>query len=439
MTYEEALTFLYSQLPMFTRDGAAAYKADLTNTIALCEAFDNPQHKFRSIHIAGTNGKGSTASMLAAIFTKAGFKTGLYTSPHIKQFEERIRINGSMISKEAVTSFVERSIDLCAEIQPSFFELTVAMAFEYFANEKVDIAIIECGLGGRLDSTNVITPILSIITNIGFDHMDLLGNTIEAISTEKAGIIKKKVPVIIGRASETSTRVFNAKAEKETAAIFYATDIYQFLQEDKEGTFSYFYRPSNQTVQVRSALRGQYQRENIATVLTAVEVINMATEFTFTDQKIIAQALLEVAELTGLSARWEEISSNPTVIYDVGHNEDGMLQITSQLKKEFSSTKKHIILGFVKDKVLDNVLTLLPKEATYYFTNANIPRALLAADLAALGKQQNLIGEVYPTPLLALKAAHKAAGEEDLILVCGSFFIMSELPTKESFNEVMGR
>ena len=215
MTYEAALEFLYAQLPMFTRDGVSAYKEDLHNTIALCEAFDNPQHKFKSIHIAGTNGKGSTASLLAAIFTKAGFKTGLYTSPHIKQFEERIRINGEMISKDAVANFVEKSIDLCKEIQPSFFELTVAMAYDYYANEQVDIAIIECGLGGRLDSTNVITPLLSIITNIGYDHMNLLGNTIEKIAGEKAGIMKPNVPIIIGSTHKNTSAVFNAKAEKE--------------------------------------------------------------------------------------------------------------------------------------------------------------------------------------------------------------------------------
>lgn len=434
MTYEAALEFLYSQLPMFTRDGAAAYKADLTNTIALCEAYDNPQHKFKSIHIAGTNGKGSTASMLAAIFTKAGYKTGLYTSPHIKQFEERIRINGEMMPKEAVTSFVEKSIDLCETIQPSFFELTVAMAFDYFANENIDIAIIETGLGGRLDSTNVITPIQSIITNIGYDHMNLLGNTLEEIATEKAGIIKENVPVIIGRVQTTIAEIFDKKAEKENALIFYASEIFQFIRENKSGEYQFFYKPSGNEIDVSSALKGQYQAENIATVLTAIEVINMSTEFTFSDEKIIEEALMEVTALTGLRGRWEEISDYPKVIYDVGHNEDGIRHVANQLEHEFPSVKKHIVLGFVNDKVLDKVLTLLPKDATYYFTNANIPRALPAKDLAVLGKNNELVGEVYSSPLSALKAAHTSAEKDELIIVCGSFFIIAELPTKEEFS-----
>lgn len=437
MTYEAALEFLYAQLPMFTRDGASAYKKDLHNTIALCQAFDNPQHKFKSIHIAGTNGKGSTASLLAAIFTKAGFKTGLYTSPHIKQFEERIRINGKLISKDAVANFVEKSIDLCKEIQPSFFELTVAMAFDYFAKEKVDIVIVECGLGGRLDSTNVITPLLSVITNIGYDHMNLLGNTIEEIAGEKAGIIKKNVPVIIGSTQQKTVPVFNKKAEKENAPIFYADEIFQFQKEIEPGSYQYLYKPSGQLINQKSALKGQYQSQNLATVLTTIEVINMATEFTIADENIIEEALMEVNALTGIRGRWEEISSHPKVIYDVGHNEDGISEIVAQLEKEYSKNTKHIILGFVNDKVLDKVLSILPKDATYYFTNANIPRALPAKDLAALGKLNNLIGDCYPTPLSALKAAHSSANADDIILVCGSFFIIAELPTSEEFHHSM--
>lgn len=435
MTYEAALEFLYAQLPMFTRDGISAYKEDLHNTIALCEAFDNPQHKFKSIHIAGTNGKGSTASLLAAIFTKAGFKTGLYTSPHIEQFEERIRINGEMISKDAVANFVEKSIDLCKEIQPSFFELTVAMAYDYFANEQVDIAIIECGLGGRLDSTNVITPLLSIITNIGYDHMNLLGNTIEKIAGEKAGIIKPNVPVIIGSTHKNTFAVFNEKAEKENAPIFFADEIFQFQKVLEPGNYQYLYKPSGNFVDVRTALLGRYQSQNLATVLTAIEVINMATEFTIYDEDVIDDALMEVNALTGIRGRWEVISSNPTVIYDVGHNEDGITQIVAQLEKDYSKNKKHIILGFVNDKVLDKVLSILPKDARYYFTNANIPRALPAEDLAVLGRLNNLIGDSYPTPIAALKAAHFAANVNDAILVCGSFFIIAELPTAEEFQQ----
>ncbi len=437
MNYQQAIDFLYSQLPMFTRDGASAYKKDLDNTLALCAAYDNPQHKFKSIHIAGTNGKGSTASMLAAIFTKAGFKTGLYTSPHITQFEERIRINGEMIPPETVAAFVTDSEQLCKKIQPSFFELTVVMAFNYFADEKVDIAIIECGLGGRLDSTNVITPLLSIITNIGLDHMNILGDTVEKIAMEKAGIIKQNIPVVIGRADEGLYTVFDEKAEEMSAPLFLASEIFQYKRRNENGDFNYYYLPSQRTIQASTDLQGNYQAENLATVLTAVQVLNMCSEFTFDNEALVAQALNEVALLTGIRGRWEIVHEHPIVIYDVAHNEDGITQVVAQINEQFFGKKIHIVLGFVKDKSLEKVLCILPGTAIYYFTNADIPRALPANELAKLCSAKGLEGTVCAAPGLALKTALLAASEDDVIIVCGSFFILSELPAGASFDQWM--
>jgi dihydrofolate synthase/folylpolyglutamate synthase len=397
MTYQQTLDYLYSQLPMYSRIGAAAYKEDLHNTIALCNAIDNPQTKFKSIHIAGTNGKGSTSHMLAAILQQAGYKTGLYTSPHLKDFRERIKINGEMISHEFVVDFVERTKTISEEIKPSFFELTVAMAFDYFEKEKIDVAVIETGLGGRLDSTNIITPILSIITNIGYDHTDLLGNTLEKIAFEKAGIIKPGVPVVIGEYLPETKKVFIEKAKQCNSPIYFAQDEYavsninysmQLLSCDVTST------EHNITETFELDLNGLYQTKNIRTVLCA-EGLLMQLGFNLknADEK---QALKNVKKLTGLYGRWDVISSNPTIVLDVAHNEDGVKQLLHQLSVvRGPSSALHFIMGMVKDKDISKLLSILPKNARYYFSSAHIERALPHKELLEKAKAFELKGESY--------------------------------------------
>ncbi len=428
MTYEEALSYLYSQLPMFSRIGAAAYKVDIHNTVAICEVLGNPQNKFKSIHIAGTNGKGSTSHMLAAILQQQGFKTGLYTSPHIKDFGERIRINGNMIDKDFVVSFTEKTKSICQDIQPSFFELTVAMAFEYFALHKVDIAVIETGVGGRLDSTNIINPILSIITNIGYDHTNLLGNTLEAISFEKAGIIKNNTPVVIGEYLPETKPVFENKAREMNAPILYASEIYevtllensnQFLKcEVKDNT--------NQHAKIFALdLNGNYQLKNLKTVLAAEKILaTIGFEIDEPNEKF---ALANVKTITGLKGRWDVVSEKPLCIHDVAHNKDGIHALLQQLEENHSNANYHFVIGFVNDKDISSVLDLLPNNANYYFTNAHIPRALPHAELKSMANEKNLNGESYDDVNEAISAAKKIADENDVIVVCGSFFILAEV------------
>ena len=427
MTYEEALSYLYSQLPMFSRIGAAAYKEDIHNTVALCEALDNPQNKFKSIHIAGTNGKGSTSHMLAAMLQQQGFKTGLYTSPHIKDFGERIRINGNMIDKDFVVAFTEKTKSICEDIQPSFFELTVAMAFEYFALHEVDIAVIETGLGGRLDSTNIINPILSIITNIGYDHTNLLGNTLEAISFEKAGIIKKSTPVIIGEYLQETKPVFEKKANEMNAPIFYASEIYETSVIENSNQFlkCKVTDKSNQHSEIFTLdLNGNYQLKNLRTVLAAEKILaTLGFEIEEPNEKF---ALANVKTITGLKGRWDVVSEAPLCIHDVAHNKDGISALLQQLKENHGNANYHFVIGFVNDKDISAVLELLPNNANYYFTNAHIPRALPHAELKALANEKNLVGESYDDVNEAISAAKKTANENDVIVVCGSFFILAE-------------
>lgn len=429
MTYQQTLDYLYSQLPMYSRIGIAAYKEDLHNTIALCKELDNPHTKFKSIHIAGTNGKGSTSHMLAAILQQADYKTGLYTSPHLKDFRERIKINGEMIGKDFVADFVERTKTVSEEIKPSFFELTVAMAFDFFAKEKVDIAVIETGLGGRLDSTNIITPILSIITNIGYDHMDILGDTLEKIATEKAGIIKPGVPVVIGEYLPETKSVFIDKALECKAPVFFAQDGYtvsnvkytmKLLSCDVTGT------GQNITEHFVLDLNGLYQAKNIRTVLCAEGILmHLGFAITNEDEK---QALKNVKELTGLYGRWDVISTNPTIILDVAHNEDGIKQLLNQLSVVHQTLHTvHFILGMVKDKDVSKVLSLLPKEATYYFSNAHIDRAMPHKDLQEKAKSIELYGESFDNVNEAIKAAKLNAAPDDIIIVCGSVFLVAEV------------
>jgi dihydrofolate synthase/folylpolyglutamate synthase len=414
---------------MFSRIGAAAYKKDLHNTIALCEAIDNPQHKFKSIHIAGTNGKGSTSHMLAAILQQAGYKTGLYTSPHLKDFRERIKVNGAMIAEDFVIDFVERTKILSEDIQPSFFELTVAMAFDYFAQQKVDIAVIETGLGGRLDSTNIITPILSVITNIGYDHMNILGNTLEEIAMEKAGIIKPNVPVVIGEYLPATKAIFADKAKSCNAPIYFAQDEYKaFNTYSTVQTLHCTVKNFEHDIEENFSLdlNGLYQTKNLCTVLCAEGII-MQKGFTIKNEaeKI---ALANTKKITGLHGRWDVIAENPAIVLDVAHNEDGIKQVIAQLQYlNHEASNTHFIIGMVKDKEVDKVLSLLPADAPYYFTNAHIPRAMPAAELQAKAASFGLKGNWYDDVNDAVKQASQNATATDLIIVCGSVFLVGEV------------
>lgn len=428
MTYQQTIDYLYAQLPMYSRIGAAAYKEDLHNTIALCDAIGNPHTKFKSIHIAGTNGKGSTSHMLAAILQQAGYKTGLYTSPHLKDFRERIKVNGEMISREFVVDFVERTKMVSEQIKPSFFELTVAMAFDHFEKEQVDIAVIETGLGGRLDSTNIITPILSIITNIGYDHMDILGDTLEKIATEKAGIIKPNVPVVIGEYLPETKNVFINKAQQCNAPIYFAQDEYivsnvkysmQLLSCDVTNTEHHI------TESFDLDLNGLYQTKNIRTVLCA-EGILMQQGFNIKNEAE-KEALKNVKKLTGLYGRWDVICDNPTVILDVAHNEDGINQLLQQWSVvRRPSSVLHVVIGMVKDKDVNKVLKLLPKDAVYYFSNAHIERAMPHTVLLEKAKAFELNGEGFDNVNRAISVAKQKAAAGDIIIVCGSVFLIAE-------------
>jgi len=427
MNYQDTLDYLYQRLPMFTRVGASAFKKDLHNTIELCEQLGNPQHKFKSIHIAGTNGKGSTSHMLAAIFQQAGYKTGLYTSPHLLDFRERIRINGELASTSFVVEFVEQMKPAIEALEPSFFELTVAMAFQYFALEQVDIAIIEVGLGGRLDSTNIITPELSVITNISYDHMHILGNTLPEIASEKAGIIKTGVPVVISETQSEISSVFIDKAAFEGAPIHFADQEWLIQESEFAGgqlQLGVQHSHSGDMKTIRTDLTGQYQCKNILGVLSAVKVMQHAG-WELPEATVLA-ALSHVKKLTGLRGRWEVVSHDPLTIFDVGHNEAGITEIVQQLQ-HMVYRHLHIVTGFVKDKEVSKVLPLFPASATYYFSKAQIPRAMDQDELAEMGHQHGLRGHAYESVQQAFLAAKQAAHKEDLILVCGSFFIVAEV------------
>jgi dihydrofolate synthase/folylpolyglutamate synthase len=433
MTYEESIQYLYDQLPMFTRIGAAAYKKDIHNTVALCAALNNPERSFKSIHIAGTNGKGSTSHMLAAILQEAGYKTGLYTSPHIRDFGERIRINGAMIDQDFVVNFVEKTKQLCTDIQPSFFELTVAMAFTYFAEQGVDIAVIETGLGGRLDSTNIITPVLSVITNIGFDHMQLLGSTLPEIAFEKAGIIKQGIPVVIGETLPETLPVFEEKAAEMKAPLHLAEKRFAVTGSNIRDQFlaCVVHDLVNDTNQkFLLDLNGLYQSRNICTVLTSVSILRKMG-FHISDEQLHI-ALQQVKKTTGLRGRWDIVSNHPTVIFDVAHNEDGIRQLLHQLSIQYPSATVHFVLGFVQDKDVSKVLSLLPRDGKYYFTNAHIPRAMSHQMLQEKAVEYHLNGKSYDQADEALEAAQSEAGWDDVVMVCGSFFVIAELTTMKS-------
>lgn len=428
MTYEQTVDYLFTRLPLFSRIGAAAYKENLDNTLALCASLDNPEKQFRSIHIAGTNGKGSVSHMLAAILQEAGYKTGLYTSPHLRDFRERIRINGEMIDRDFVVDFTEQIKPQIDRLEPSFFEITVAMAFAYFAAQRTDIAVIETGLGGRLDSTNVISPELSVITNIGWDHMNLLGNTLEKIAGEKAGIIKKNIPVVIGEVLPETIAVFEQKAAGLAAPLSIASEKRQALDwkwtehHQLQIEVAELHKTDHQVY--RLDLPGLYQTRNLLTVLEACAQLR-EKGWSITENHI-KTALQKVKKTTGLHGRWELLQQHPRVIADVAHNEAGLRMLVEQL--ELTDYKNlHIVLGMVKDKEVEKALAVLPPHARYYFTQAHLPRALEATQLAALGKTRGLQGNTYSSVQEALDAAKQDANPEDLILVCGSVFLVGEL------------
>jgi len=396
-----------------------------TNTIKLCAALGNPQHQFKSIHVAGTNGKGSTSHMLASILQTAGYKTGLYTSPHLVDFRERIKIDGVYCSKEFVVEFTEKIKPLIATIQPSFFEITVAMAFSYFAEQKVDIAVIEVGLGGRLDSTNIITPEVSIITNIGLDHTQFLGDTIPQIAGEKAGIIKKDVPCIVSEYTEETKPVFDAAAIHTSLA--YGSELYSVLNTKYAHdylTVEVLNKKTNGTQTYQLDLNGSYQAKNIQGVLGAVDILK-TKGWQISNQHIL-DGLSHVKKNTGLYGRWQMIGTNPTTVVDVAHNVAGIQTLLAQIKL-VNHQQLHIVFGMVKDKDIDSVLALLPIQATYYFTQAQIERAIDANELQQKAGQHGLTGNVFAHVNEAIAAAQKQAQVTDLIVVCGSVFLVGEI------------
>lgn len=427
MTYPQTVEYLYSRLPMFTRVGATAFKKDLDNTIALCNALDNPQSKFKTIHVGGTNGKGSTSHMLAAILQKAGYKTGLYTSPHLKDFRERIRVNGKMMSKGFVTSFVKSQQKLINEIEPSFFEVTVGMAFSYFEQQKVDVAVIEVGLGGRLDSTNIIHPDLSVITNISLDHTNMLGNTLGEIAFEKAGIIKHNTPAIIGERHSETDAVFVKKAKEQAAALIFAEDDLSVSNVVKKVSLLQLdvNTATNSLIKkLQLDLTGTYQLKNILTVIKTVQELKKIG-YQIPDEAIY-QALKNVKKLTGLHGRWETLSKNPLIICDTGHNKAGVTEVMQNIAQT-PHRNLHLVIGMVKDKDINGVLALLPKNASYYFCQPQLERALPAGELAEQALNHQLKGKTFDAVKDALAHAKAKASAEDLIFVGGSTFVVAEI------------
>jgi dihydrofolate synthase/folylpolyglutamate synthase len=449
MNYQETIQYLYTQLPMFTRDGASAFKKDLTNTIELCKRLGDPQHQFKSVHIAGTNGKGSTSHMLAAILQIAGYKTGLYTSPHLKDFRERIRVNGQMISEQTVIDFVEAHIADFDEVAPSFFEMTVALAFDVFAKEKVDIAMVEVGLGGRLDSTNIITPLLSVITNIGWDHMNMLGDTLQLIAGEKAGIIKPGIPVIVSETQPETAQVFIDKAKQEGSPITFASEVWTIEEKSKvkiqnraallnateenqsvknskleieahHSVFTTHHLPLN----IALDLTGTYQLKNIKGVLSVVDELRKQG-FVITDEHIIT-ALKQVKTLTGLHGRWEVLNTQPLTICDTGHNPDGIQEVLKNIAA-VDYEQLHFVIGMVNDKDITKVLAMLPTDAIYYFCKPDIPRGLNAESLKLKAESFSLHGNAYPSVKTALSAAQANATDNDLVFAGGSTFVVAEI------------
>ncbi|WP_226915568.1 bifunctional folylpolyglutamate synthase/dihydrofolate synthase [Hymenobacter siberiensis] len=430
MTYQETLTYLYEQLPMFQRVGAAGYKKGLGNTLALAEALGHPERKFRSVHVAGTNGKGSSSHLLAAVLQAAGYKVGLYTSPHLREFTERIKVNGQELAPAYLVEWVACWQPLFAEIKPSFFEMCVALAFDYFAQQRVDIAIVEVGLGGRFDSTNIITPLVSLITNISFDHQALLGNTLPEIAGEKAGIIKPGVPAVVSQTQPEVADVFRSEAAAKLAHLVFADQIYQatFAAEPSPETglrpiaVSQHGRPYLPNAEL--GLPGDYQQHNLPGVLATLDELR-ALGFRITEAAV-RTGLRQVTTLTGLRGRWSIIGRQPLVVCDTGHNAAGLQAVMAQLQR-VPHECLHLVIGTVNDKDVAAMLALLPKEATYYFCAATIPRALPAAELAEQGAGLGLHGQAYGSVAAAVAAARNAAGPRDVVFIGGSTFVVAEV------------
>jgi dihydrofolate synthase/folylpolyglutamate synthase len=405
MNYKETLDWMFNKLPLYQMQGATAYRKDITNTVLLAKHLGNPEHYLKCIHVAGTNGKGSTSHLLASVLQEAGYKVGLYTSPHLKDYRERITINGKPISKKYVCDFINKNKSFFEANELSFFEMSVGLAFEYFVNEKTDINIIEVGMGGRLDSTNIITPLISVITNIGLDHTQFLGNTLETIAFEKAGIIKSNIPVVIGEYVAATRTVFLDKAVSTSSEIYFASDL---VQEDYP-----------------SALLGDYQIHNKKTVLQTIKVLQEKQLLTISDNDI-KKGFLNVIKNTNLQGRWQQLGENPKVICDTAHNAHGLSIVLNQLKKE-QFEQLHIVLGVVNDKDLDEILPLFPKNAIYYFCKPNIPRGLDSAILSIKATEFNLVGEIYNSVSNAYQSAIKNASSKDLIYIGGSTFVVAEI------------
>ncbi|SMB99848.1 FolC bifunctional protein [Hymenobacter roseosalivarius DSM 11622] len=430
MTYAETLAYLYEQLPMFQRVGAAGFKKGLGNTQVLAAALGNPERKFRSVHVAGTNGKGSSSHLLASVLQAAGYKVGLYTSPHLREFTERIKINGQELPPEYLVAFVEQWRPLFEEVKPSFFEMCVALAFRYFADEKVDIAIVEVGLGGRLDSTNIITPLVSLITNISFDHQALLGDTLPLIAAEKAGIIKAGVPAVVSQTQPEVVAVFAEAARSLAAPLTFADQHYYatiIAPQSPEAESQRVRVTLNGTVlldELELGLVGDYQRLNLPGVLA---VLNELRQQNFgIPEAAVRQGLRDVRQLTGLRGRWSIIGRRPLVVCDTGHNEAGLRLVTAQLAR-LTYRQLHVVLGVVNDKDVTQMLTILPPTAIYYFCQAGIPRALPAAELAERAATVGLRGAIYGPVSAAVKAARLAAGPDDVVFIGGSTFVVAEV------------
>ncbi len=405
MNYQQTIDWMFAQLPMYQKQGASAYRKDLTNTILLSDYLHNPEKKVKTIHIAGTNGKGSTSSMIASVLQEAGYKVGLYTSPHLKDFRERIKINGKKISKTFVCEFIEQHKVFFKKHNLSFFEMTVGLAFDYFEKQKIDVAVIEVGMGGRLDSTNIISPLISVITNIGLDHTQFLGNTLSEIAAEKAGIIKPHTPVVIGEYTSETKTIFDQKVKQQQADIYYASDL---IAETP---------PSD--------LIGKYQEKNKKTVLQALKVLREKKYFKITNEHI-HKGLLNVVQNTGLLGRWQILSEQPKIICDTAHNQHGLEIVLSELQKE-KYNKLHVVFGAVNDKDLEGVLPLFPKEAHYYFSKPNVPRGLDSKILQEKALLYGLKGKIYTTVRNALRSAKRNASPNDLIYVGGSTFVVAEV------------
>ncbi|MDD2961771.1 MAG: Mur ligase family protein [Muribaculaceae bacterium] len=424
MEYNDAIEFLYNQLPMFQRVGGTAYKAGLETSIKLNKIFNEPYKSYHTIHIAGTNGKGSVSHLLAATLQLSGYKVGLYTSPHLIDFRERIKVNGEMISKEAVMKFIDSYLSNSESdtVKPSFFELTMTMAFDYFRQQKVDVAVIEVGLGGRLDSTNIINPDLCVITNISFDHTQFLGTTLAEIASEKAGIIKHDIPVLIGESTDETRPVFLNKAQKEGACITFAEDNNKILAYSRSEHYLKF--DTSDFGILRGELSGDCQIRNANTVLNSISILR-GLNYKIGNDAVI-NAFAEVCELTGLMGRWMTVNNKPRCICDTGHNVGGIKYIVNQLKSE-KYDKLHIIIGFVNDKDVTHIMEMLPTNATYYFTQAQIPRALSCEKVQNIAQKYNLVGEKYNTVIEAYNVALKASKIDDLIFIGGSTFIVADL------------